>query len=244
MRQNNHSLRLRDRRATGKEQVMTNDNTTSHHAHEYDKGIRQTIPFHSEFHAQAIDIIRQKGAVTSLLDIGCGTGSFEQKLLAEFPRIQITAIDPSEKMLAEAQKKTAGASVTYLRAASEDLQCEDRFDVVTAIQSHHYLHEEQRRQATANVLRALHEGGLYISFENVIPNSERLKAFELERWKRFQIRAGKTEDAAAAHIQRCGVNYFPITVEQHVHLLEEAGFTDVLVFWRSYMQMGVMGFKG
>jgi tRNA (cmo5U34)-methyltransferase len=84
---------------------------------------------------------------------------------------------------------------------------------------------------------------MYISFENVIPDSEEMKQFELERWKRYQIRAGKTEEEAENHIKRCGVQYFPITTRQHIHLLRETGFQNACVFWRSYMQMGIMAFK-
>ena len=90
-------------------------------------------------------------------------------------------------------------------------------DVVTAIQVHHYLQEDERERATRNVFRALKQDGIFISFENVIPNDSEMVEFELERWKRYQVANGKSEEDATAHIRRCGINYFPITVAITAH---------------------------
>ena len=46
-----------------------------------------------------------------------------------------------------------------------------------------------------------------------------------------------------AHNLRCGVNYFPLTVSEHIELLKQTGFEHVHVFWCSYMQMGIYGIK-
>ncbi|NLG04372.1 MAG: hypothetical protein GX567_11190 [Clostridia bacterium] len=54
---------------------------------------------------------------------------------------------------------------------------------------------------------------------------------------------GKSKEEAQAHLARCGVNYFPLTVRQHLKLLEETGFKQIHVFWYSYMQMGLYGIK-
>ena len=220
-----------------------NDNTTSHTAVEYDSGVVKTIPYYTEFHPQALDLIRQKGDVKHLLDVGCGTGLFEAMLLDAFPEVQITAVDSSEQMLEQARLRICSEQIQYLCRRAEEMDYKAAFDVVTAIQVHHYLHEDQRELATRNAYWALKPGGLYISFENVIPEAAELRAPELERWKRFQISRGKTPEQAEAHARRCGVNYFPISVEQHIALLRKTGFRLVYVFWKSYMQMGILGIK-
>lgn len=222
---------------------MIQDNTTPHRAEEYDEKILQTLPFYPEFHSQTIELIRQKQNVSDLLDIGCGTGVLETLILREFPDIKITAIDPSVSMLEEAQKRNQTDQITYRCQSSESIEDENAFDVITAIQVHHYLQQAGREQATANIFRALRQGGYYISFENVIPEEEELLSSELERWKRYQISRGKSVDEAEAHIKRCGVNYFPISVRQHIALLRKTGFRMSYVFWKSYMQMGILGIK-
>ncbi|MEZ3470582.1 MAG: hypothetical protein K1W40_19975, partial [Schaedlerella sp.] len=44
-------------------------------AEEYDKKIRQTLPFYDAFYEQILDILKAAGKEhVSWLDIGCGTG--------------------------------------------------------------------------------------------------------------------------------------------------------------------------
>lgn len=63
------------------------------------------------------------------------------------------------------------------------------------------------------------------------------------RWARYQQRHGKTKEDAAAHNARCSVNYFSLTVSQHIQLLKDVWFSQIYVFWLSYMQMGIYGMK-
>lgn len=223
---------------------MMSDNTTPMRAGEYDKEINRTIPYYSEFYNQTLDVIEQCGfSDIDWLDLGCGTGSLEELAVQKFPSAHFVLVDPSEKMLEQAKRKLKDHSIQYICAGSASINFENYFDVVTAIQSHHYMQEEERRKATDCVYRALKTNGIYITFENVIPEDEETKAFELLRWGRYQQRQGKTEEETKAHNARCGVNYFPLTVAQHIHLMKEAGFRGVNVFWRSYMQMGIYGIK-
>ena len=148
-----------------------------------------------------------------------------------------------EKMLEQAKAKLQAYEIEYVLEKSTDIRFEDEFEVVTAIQSHHYMHEEERELAVKNVYRALKKGGIFICFENVVPDDPAVKQQELLRWGRYQQRRGKTAEEALAHNARCGVNYFPLTVPQHIDLLKKTGFSAVHVFWISYMQMGIYAIK-
>ena len=64
-----------------------------------------------------------KEAVSEILDIGCGTGRYSTALAAHFDA-RVVAVDPSEKMLAEARKK-ASERVRYERAFAEALPLPD-----------------------------------------------------------------------------------------------------------------------
>lgn len=223
---------------------MKNDNTTPLSAGEYDRKIAKTIPYYEEFGAQAFDVIAsQNFEKMHWLDLGCGTGSLEEKALEVFPEADFVLLDPSESMLRQAGEKLAGHPVQYICSTSDQIAFDTEFDIVTAIQAHHYMHEEERQKATVQIYKALKKGGIYISFENVVPEDARVKERELLRWGSYQQRHGKTAREAREHNSRCGVNYFPITVPEHIALLKEAGFAQVHVFWYSYMQMGIYGIK-
>lgn len=223
---------------------MNNDNTTHMSAETYDRGIINTIPYYSEFFEQTFDVIEQCGFdKIRWLDLGCGTGTLTMAAIKRFDNPQFVMVDPSEKMLETAKEKLADYNARYILSDSMSIDFSKCFDVVTAIQSHHYMHEEERKTATANVYRALRDGGIYISFENVVPEDNYVKNMELLRWARYQMGHGKTWEEAKAHISRCGVNYYPITVPEHIELLKNTGFKHVHVFWYSCMQMGIYGIK-
>lgn len=223
---------------------MSNDNATPLAAKVYDKEISNTIPYYQEFYNQTLDIVEQyNSSGIKWLDLGCGTGTLEELARQRFSNIHFTLVEPSEKMLEQAKKKLNDDSIQYICLDSASIHFIDCFDIVTAIQSHHYMHEEERRKATECVYHSLKAEGIYISFENVIPEDDEIKMFELLRWGKYQQRHGKTEEEAKAHNARCGVNYFPLTVNQHLQLLKEVGFRKMHVFWYSYMQMGIYGIK-
>lgn len=192
-----------------------NDNTTPMAAVEYDKKINNTIPYYTEFYQQTLDVVEQcKFDKMDWLDLGCGTGSLEEQASLRFRKMDFVLVDPSEKMLEQAKEKLKNREVQYICAGSTDIQFENCFHIVTAIQSHHYMQED-----------------------------EEIKDFELLRWERYHKRHGKAEEEAREHNARCGVNYFPLTMEQHIKLLKSTGFRKVHVFWVSYMQMGIYAIK-
>lgn len=223
---------------------MQNDNTTPMSAKNYDSQISLTIPYYEEFHKQTFSVVKNMYfKKIDWLDLGCGTGVLANKAFKLFHNVKFTMVDPSEKMLETAKKNNASSQAMYVCAGSDNINFIDEFDVITAIQSHHYMHKDERKKASENVYRALHKGGIYITFENVIPETEEIRNLELQRWGTYQKEHGKSDDEVRKHIARCGVNYFPITIKQHIELLEETGFRNIHVFWYSYMQAGIYAMK-
>jgi tRNA (cmo5U34)-methyltransferase len=222
------------------------DNTTSQPAREYDANIYKTLPFYDYFHDSSLSLIQTVNPrPAAWLDTGCGTGTLVQTAAGLFPDTAFTLADPSAAMLELAAEKMAGvADCTYLAAGTEALACPSAgFDVITAIMAHHYFDRETRRQATANCFRMLRVGGIYITFEHIMPFSEQGRQIGLERWRRTQIRQGKDAAAADKHIKRFGVEYFPITVDDHLALLRETGFKAVELLWAAGMQTGFYAIK-
>lgn len=226
---------------------MEQDNTTPMNAASYDNGIFNTIPYLAEFYQQTFDVIKQyQTGQLHWLDLGCGTGLLEKLAFEEFEVPEFVLVDPSEQMIEQAKEKLAtlpASPIQYICSSSETIAFDNCFEVVTAIQSHHYMKKPEREKATKHVYKALKPGGIYISFENVVSSDEEVKAKELLRWGRYMQAHGKSPEETKVHNDRCGVNYFPITVEDHISLLKECGFRHIHVFWYSYMQMGIYGIK-
>ena len=126
---------------------------------------------------------------------------------------------------------------------SQHLDFDNEFDIVTAVQSHHYLDMESRKTATKHCYQALKQSGIYITFENIALSVLQSEVIGIERWKQFLASNGKTTEEIKSHVSRRGTEVFPITVEQHIKLLRECGFGSVDILWASYMQAGFWAIK-
>ncbi len=54
---------------------------------------------------------------------------------------------------------------------------------------------------------------------------------------------GKSLEETEKHISRYGKDYFPITIEEHLHLLRESVFRVVEMLWFSNTQAGFWAMK-
>lgn len=224
---------------------MVNDNASPIPSGEYDERISKSIPYYDAFNEQILDILQQRGAMSGeWLDLGCGTGTLALQAHTRFPDFHFVLADPSDHMLKLAQEKLAALAVEWICAGSEQLAVfPDRFQVVTAVQSHHYLRPDERAQVVKKIFASLKEDGIFLAFENVAPEDESLKEFEFRRWARYRVEHGFPAEDVEAFLARCGVNYFPLPVSTHVKLLRDAGFRQIHVFWQSYVQAGIYAIK-
>ena len=217
----------------------------------YDDVVRQIMPFYDVIQSEIIDIVRTvKPDVTLWLDTGCGTGTLVETALRFFPNTTFILTDPTELMLKRAADRLKAFSEKRVRflplTPSEGLLTHKdvlKPQVITAILCHHYYKKEQRRTATDICYRLLDAEGVFISVENIMPDSIRGTQLGIERWKRFQVEHGKTSVMAEKHAARFNSEFFPITVNEHIELLKEIGFQTVELFWKSHIQAGFYAIK-
>ena len=220
-------------------------NKTPFKAADYDKNVRRVIPFYDTIYEQITGLISVYfgGRSISLLDTGCGSGNMGAQALEKLNVSELVLCDPSEAMLSITRERF-GDRAEYRCIGSEQLDHEERFDVVTAIQSHHYYSDKSLRElAVKNCFRALKKGGLFICFENTAPFTVQGKDILLRRIEDFGLKAGRTPDEVKAHSARYDTEYFPITIAEHLELLENTGFSCAELFWASYMQCGFYAIK-
>lgn len=220
-------------------------NATPHLPEDYDARISGVLPYYSSFHQETINFVKSFPSSPKVwMDTGCGTGSLVNKAVNEFPDTKFLLLDPSEGMLDQAKGKLSSCTtkkLEFLRASPTQKftqKLEEKPDVITAIQCHHYLSREVRTKATKVCYDLLKEGGVYITFENIRPLTEEGISIGKRYWGNFQLTQGRTEEEIEAHLKRFDTEYFPINVEEHLELLRKTGFKTVELFWYSYMQAG------
>ena len=221
------------------------DNLSAYNANDYDNHINSVLPYYQEFHTQIIDLIQALNSNNiQWLDTGCGTGTLAEKIMKNFANINLTLCDPSEKMLTIAKQKLSKYNnIIFINKSTQDTQFENKFDIITAVQAHHYLMMENRTKATQKCYQALKENGIYITFENIKLSSNTSDKIAQKRYENFLKSHKKTENEIIAHLARRNREVFPITIEQHINLLKNCGFKTVDILWASYWQAGFLAIK-
>lgn len=216
----------------------------------YDSHITATIPYYQEFNREIINLVRATGREpVTWLDTGCGTGNLAGQAAKAFPRTRFILADPSVEMLQEAKEKMQNDAIVNYQVLAPcgtqeiALPGGENPDVVSAVLCHHYLDMQGRKNAAERCFHLLTHGGIYITFENVRPLTADGTKIGLANWQRFLMEWGRSAEAAASHAKRFGVEYFPITIEEHLALLKETGFKTVELLWFSYLQAGFYAIK-
>lgn len=95
----------------------------------------------------------------NVLDVACGTGKFEQMVLAENPRQKVTGVDISENMLAIAQQNcSVYPNASFHSASVLALPFSDcHFDVIVSASAFHYF--DQPQAALIEIKRVLNLDG-------------------------------------------------------------------------------------
>lgn len=95
-----------------------------------------------------------KDGVSRIIDLGCGTGRYSEPLSAHF-QADVIGIDPSEKMLEEARKKSSRPTVIFKQASGEKLPVEERSTdmVFMSMVFHHLANPEHTAHECHRVLR-------------------------------------------------------------------------------------------
>lgn len=221
-----------------------NDNISAFSSAVYDEKIKRTIPYYEDLYKQAADVINtyQQKALT-WMDVGSGTGKMAEAAFRKSDITRFTFCDSCEDMIRIARSRFPLPNAEFIVSDIRNISFLDEFDVVTAIQVFHYFHKEDRIEAIKKCFRALKPGGIFITFENLKPDSPLMEKLSLERWKRFQMSQGKRKEECEQHIARYNKNYFPVTLQEHKDLMRTCGFGIVEIIWLSYMQAGLLGIK-
>jgi ubiquinone/menaquinone biosynthesis C-methylase UbiE len=126
------------------------------HARTYDKLVGSNPGYHEHLRMSARRMgIPNGGAGLRLLDLGCGTGASTAALLDAAPQADITAVDASIEMLAQARRKTWPSHVRFLHGNAEELdraQLDGPFDGIMAA---YLLRNLNDRNAALRAFRSL-----------------------------------------------------------------------------------------
>lgn len=96
----------------------------------------------------------------TLVDVGCGTGTFGIALASQRADAQVIGVDGDPEILAMARSKPGADAVEWREGLAQELPLADQsVDVVTMSLVLHHLLPQDKRRALAEVRRVLKPGG-------------------------------------------------------------------------------------
>lgn len=203
-------------------------------------------------------IHEMKITVTTVVDLGCGTGSLTVRILEAFPEAQVIGIDLDPTLLPLARLRTAhcGERVQLLQRDLRDPAWIDDLlapvDAVVSATALHWLNDRQLKQVYTHIAGILRPGGIFLNADHVGSDFPPLQQFwerhredmrtiqrdpAAEEWETF-INAYLSElgpEAREMRQQALGTwegieDGLPLA--WHFDQLRSAGFRHVECFWR------------
>ena len=170
---------------------------------------------------------------SSILDLGAGSGQVEAMLLEARPDVRIVAVDSSPAMLALAKERLGGAGdkVNFVEgdfAEPERIALPPRdYGIALLIQTLHHVPDDRKRRTLAVVARMLSPGGLLILVDRLTLADDALRSVHGSMWTWLEqgasVKSGWSADDLFRRIAK--KEDHTATLEEHLALLREAGFT-------------------
>jgi len=163
------------------------------------------------------------GPLERLLDLGCGTGLQLERLLKRNPRLKLTAIDLSGEMLARLSKKLSAYPLEYpielIQASFFEINYTAEFDCVLSTYALHHFSESDKLQLYTCIHQALRPGGRFVFGDYIASSIEQQQQFLAENQSLRQAKGLPASDFY--HFDT------PFTRDSEIHLMRQAGFTDI-----------------
>jgi tRNA (cmo5U34)-methyltransferase len=216
---------------------------------EYDQLIRRFIPGYDEMLSELADYLafylldRERPQV---LDLGTGTGSLAALVLKRIPKSNVIGIDTDPAMIVEARERLADLlpRVTHVLGDFFGPLPHPSDACMASLALHHVREPAEKRRLYRKILGALAPHGIFINADAMFAENSPVEKWMRSGWSKHLIARGFTNAEAESHFQQWSTEdrYFDIQTE--LHLLHDAGFTNLEVVWRRGPMAVVAAHKG
>jgi tRNA (cmo5U34)-methyltransferase len=204
------------------------------YAEEYNANRRKFIPHFDEFYNSGIDFLDCSNVKPRVLDLGAGTGLYSHFLLNRYPSAQVTLVDFSEKMLAQARDRfnAHNADITYLCADLSDpsklgLQT-GSFDIIISALSIHHFPDDVKRRVYMACGELLKPDGEFLNADEIFGETQALDERLCKLWHDF-VRENTSEQEFTDFLDRTSVD-IRTTLSEQLLWMNYAGFDADCIF--------------
>jgi tRNA (cmo5U34)-methyltransferase len=213
-------------------------------AETFDELIKTIIPHYEDMiKSMILALPYHRKEKIKVLDLGCGTGNISKAVKESFPNASITCVDMAENMIKMAKSKlSAYDDVQFEIADFRDLNFLEEFDAVISSLALHHLQDPEKKPFYEDIKMFLKKGGVFYNVDNILGSSPHLNQVYMDKWVEFMLEYHSQEEIDTVWLPKHREEDFPSPLRSHIQWLEDAGFKEVDVVWKSYM-FGVYGGK-
>lgn len=192
------------------------------------------------------------------LDLGVGTGYFTKQFLQKFPQANVLAIDGAQSMVNLA-KVRLGQLVNRVKFRTGDFRqlnklitSKNQFNAVFSSYALHHLNYDEKSIVLNKIISLLSPGGWFVNADLIISDSP-LVANRIQEIRIEGIQKRTPESDKRFQTRPSTKNYLkelektegdqPITLSEDLQILNDAGFSDVSIFWLEYREVVYGGIK-
>ena len=187
----------------------------------YDEHMWTTIEGASDFYAYTASLLPMEKEAR-VLDLGCGTGLELEEYFRLNPEADVPGIDLSEAMLKALQEKLPDRKIRLILGSYFDVPFgEGAYDAAVSVESLHHFPAEQKEALYRKLHAALRDNGRFV-LTDYFAESEELEKEYFQNLMLLKEEQGLPEDGFFHYDT-------PLTVDHEMHLLRQAGFSDVQI---------------
>ncbi len=195
------------------------------HASTYETQRRRLIPSYDAFYGTAVGALAlARRPLRRILDLGAGTGIFSRAVHAAHPEAELTLLDGSPAMLAEA-RTALGDNATYVSGDLADAPPPGPWDAIVSALAIHHLDDPGKRALFARCHHELAPGAMFVNAEQVSGPTALFDDVYASWHEREAIARGASADEWAAACERMRLDRWA-SVEHQLAWLRDAGFAD------------------
>lgn len=204
---------------------------------QYTDLIGKCVPRYGELMYNMFHYIPEDCKPKRILDLGCGTGNLTDQILKYYPEAEIDALDISEDILKESQKRfMSQPNVRYIQADFRDMHlAPGSYDLILSTIAIHHLQDDDKVNLYRDIFQALTPGGLFIFADQTSGITDEIYQKHIARWKEEAFKLGSTQENWDMWMAHQKEHDFHSPVNWHLKQLDHAGFGEIDVIWKNIM---------
>ena len=223
-------------------------------ANVFDDMIVRSVPFYQEIQNATIALTKSllQNTKTTIYDIGCSTGTTILGLASELSESEITyiGIDNSPAMIDVANQKLESSSISDQQKNNITFVVSDMFthdydnaSIVILNYTLQFSPPEKRKVLLSKIYQSLIPNGALVMTEKVAAKNEILENLITEMYYSFKKLNGYSELEISQKRTALENVLIPLSLEDNLQLLKQAGFTEIELFLKWYAFSSFLAIK-